>query len=70
MEDKLLNEAANLAKLSAGFKEPGNYFEAGNMQPKMTFVEGQPALVQQKMQFGMVAQPTPTDAWNQRKQAK
>jgi len=70
MDEKLLDEAANLARLSAAFKEPGNYFEAGNLQPKLTFVEGQPAEVQEKMQFGKVDQPTPIDSWNMRKQAR
>lgn len=70
MEEKLLNEAANLARVSAAFKEPGNYFEAGNTQPKLTFVDGQPAQVKEKMQFASVNQPTPIDAWNQRKQAR
>lgn len=69
-EEKLLDEKANLARLSAAFKDPDAYFTSGNLQPKMTFVEGNPAQVREKMQFGKVDQPKPIDSWNMRKQAR
>lgn len=54
----------NLARVSAGLKERGPFY-ARNLPPqKMTFVEGWPASVKEKLNAHTIKQGKPGDPWN------
>lgn len=56
------DEQANLNRVSAGFK--GNpFFKEPNLAPAMIVGPSYPDTVDQKLQAGMIDQPTPTDPW-------
>lgn len=60
------NELKQKAKVGAGFKG-GPMFEKPITHPNMTFVDGYPPEVNEKMQGSKITQGTPTDPWGQRR---
>ncbi len=57
------DEAANLARVNAGFRGGNRFFSNPNLAPSMTIESGFPKEVDMKLQAGMIDQPTPTDPW-------
>lgn len=56
----------NMARIAKGWKN-GTYFNNPNVAPAMEVVDGNPKEVEEKLQFGKVETPTPTDSWNERR---
>lgn len=65
-----MDEASNRAKVKAGFKGSGRFFENVAQQPPFRFVDGIPSEVKQARGVGSFPQPQPVDTFNSRNSKK
>jgi hypothetical protein len=59
------NEMTQRAKVVAGFRG-GNFFSKPILHPAMTFVDGVPAEVKEKMDFAKIPNIPVVDTWKSR----